>query len=253
VSTMTMRSVAKRVARGFGLRVTRERPSNRFQAIDECLERMKKSGYEPAVVVDVGANHGQFHRLIQPLFPDARYHLIEPQPACASSLRRLTEMNDRVEYHALALTEPGIQSVRLLGGGASGGSTGAYVARSGECDPHEIVVQATTLDELLSKRIEHGQRALLKLDVESHELAVLFGSIASLAKIEVVLAEVRFFDVENRGTPGLLALVGFLEQHGFALYDIASLAGRPRDMRLRMGDLLFARKKSTLVADNSWK
>ena len=203
--------------------------------------------------MDVGANHGQFYRLIQRVFPDARCHLIEPQPACASTLRCLTETNERAEYHALALTEPGIPSVRLLGAGPSGGSTGAYVARPGECDPYEIVVQATTLDDLLSRRIEHDQRAFLKLDVESHELSVLLGSIATLGRIEVVLVEVSFFDVENRGIPSFFELVGFLERQGFVLYDIASLAGRPRDMRLRMGDLLFVRNDSPLVADNAWE
>jgi hypothetical protein len=141
----------------------------------------------------------------------------------------------------------------LLGAGPSDGSTGAYVARPGECDPDEIVVQATTLDERLSKRIERGQRAFLKLDVESHELSVLLGSIATLGKIEVALVEVSFFDIENRGTPSFFEVVGLLEQHGFALYDVASLAGRPRDMRLRMGDLLFVRKGSTLFADNAWE
>lgn len=248
-----MLSLLKRVTRALGLRITRDRPSNRFQAVDECLQRMKKFGYEPALVVDVGANHGQFHRLIQPVFPDARYHLIEPQPACANSLRHLTEMNHRVQYHSLALTEPGIPLVRLLGGGGCRGSTGAYVAMSGEFAPDEIQVQSTTLDELWSKRIEDGERALLKLDVESHELSVLLGSVATLGRIEVVLVEVSFFDVENRGAPGVLALAEFLEHHGFALYDIASLAGRPRDMRLRMGDLIFVRKDSTLCADNSWE
>jgi len=115
------------------------------------------------------------------------------------------------------------------------------------------VVPATTLDELLLKRIERSERAFLKVDVESHELSVFIGSIATLRRIEVVLVEVSFYDIENSGTPGLVPLVSFLEQQGFVLFDIASLAGRPRDMRLRMGDLLFVRQDSALVADNSWE
>jgi hypothetical protein len=127
------------------------------------------------------------------------------------------------------------------------------VARPDERDSDEIVVQATTLDELLSGRIERGQRVFLKLDVEFHELSVLLGSIDTLGTVEVILIEVSFFDIENRGVPNFFEIVGFLERHGFMLYDVASLAGRPRDMRLRMGDFLFVRKNSVLVADNSWK
>jgi FkbM family methyltransferase len=245
--------VANRLLRTVGIRAVFLRPSNRFQAIDECLRRLQTMGYQPEAIVDVGANVGQFYRSTRSIFPEARYHLVEPQPACAPSLRRFASADRRLELHEVALTIPGVRSVRMIGVGPAGGSTGAYVALPGEGDPHEIQVPATTLDELLSSRIQSGDRALLKLDVESHELSVLRGAAAVLPVFEVILTEVSFFDIENRGTPGFFELVDFLHEKGYLLYDVGSLAGRPRDMRLRMGDLLFVRLDSSLASDNRWE
>jgi hypothetical protein len=39
---------------------------------------------------------------------------------------------------------------------------------------------------------------------------------------------------------------------GFALYDVLALASRPRDGRLRSGDVMFVRGNSPLLADVSW-
>ena len=45
---------------------------------------------------------------------------------------------------------------------------------------------------------------------------------------------------------------GFLADHGFELYDLASTGWRRRDMRMHMMDPVFARADSPLCADRSW-
>jgi hypothetical protein len=48
-------------------------------------------------------------------------------------------------------------------------------------------------------------------------------------------------------------MVRFLGEHNFELYDFACLGARPRDMRLQMGDVIFVRRDSLLMADTSWQ
>ena len=84
-----MKEILRRGFRRLGYRVTRERPGNRFQAMDETLLLMRRAGYEPRIVIDGGANRGQFFRLARPTFPDAEFHLIEPQPECRADLEAL--------------------------------------------------------------------------------------------------------------------------------------------------------------------
>lgn len=66
----------------------------------------------------------------------------------------------------------------------------------------------------------------------------------------MIPCEVSFF--AQAYEPSIEALVRFLDERGFALYDIAALAARRRDNRAHQGDLLFVRRDSPLMADTAW-
>jgi FkbM family methyltransferase len=233
-----------------GYRVTRVRPQNRFQAMDEVLLRLRNSGFQPRVVIDAGANVGQWARLAQAVFPGAEFHLIEPQPGCATALHKLAEQRRGVFVHAVAATAPGVMSVHMVGGGDYGRSTGAWVADSAE--PGSTECPATTLDALLADRITPGDRCLCKLDLEGHELRALSGASRLLANVEVLVTEVQFFDINGVGATVFAEMLEFLRERGFELYDFAALTERRRDGRLQMGDAVFVRSGSPLATDLAW-
>ena len=105
---------------------------------------------------------------------------------------------------------------------------------------------------LLDGRISCEDRALLKLDLETHELPALTGAESLLEKVETVLTEVSFYDANDSGAPCFAEIVAFLRKRRFLLYEVASLSGRARDGRLRMGDAVFVRDDSALSRDTSW-
>lgn len=238
--------------RAIGWRLSRYRPQSRYQAIDESLELMRDAGYLPRVVIDAGANVGTWTRMASGVFPNATFILIEPQPLCREPLLELAQGLPRALVHSVAVTEPGVSELRMFGEGEC--STGAFVGHSGEGSPDatSLLVPALTLDELLADRIVPEDRTLMKLDLESHELTALRGATRCLPKIEVVLTEVTLYDIEGGGRPVFADYVAFLAAAGFDLYDIAALSPRPRDLRLRQADVLFARRDSPLLADKRW-
>ena len=93
-------------------------------------------------------------------------------------------------------------------------------------------------------------RCLLKLDLQGWELEALKGTKGILDRIEVILTEVSFF--VQAYEPSIEELVYFLNEQGFALYDIAALGARPRDNRAHQGDFVFVRRDSPLMADTAW-
>lgn len=228
-------------------------PANRFAIIGDVLASMRERGFAPGVVVDGGANRGQFFALARPVFPDAVFHLIEPQPACIPDLDALAAA-DRgdIFVHCTALTEPGVDRVRMVGGGEGGGGVGNWVAKPTDDAPGEFHADATTLDELLDGRVRREDHALLKLDLETHEIPALRGAPALLQKVEAVLTEISFYDSNDWSAPRFAEMVAFLRERGFLLYEFASLSGRARDGRLRMGDAVFVRDDSALSRDTSW-
>ena len=227
-------------------------PANRFDGMRDALTVLRAAGYAPRIVIDCGANVGQWAGIARSLFPAAVLHLVEPQPACAAQLRAFAARTPRVMFHPVAVTEPAISRVRMIGGGVPGGGSGAFVALRGEAAPNEVECPATTLDELFAERVAPADRALLKLDLEGHEVSALSGAARLLSSIEVVLSEVHFYEVERNGRPLMTDVLAFLDKRGFELYDFACLNSRPRDNRLRSGDAIFVQRQSPLAGDRSW-
>ena len=192
----------------------------------------------------MGAHIGSFSTAAQAIFPNAIFHLIEPQPACSAPLRKLCSEKQGFVFHerALAEKEGHICLTRTLEP-----NTGAHITSDTE---NAIAVEATTLDALFGS-VTQDDRPLLKLDLQGYELHALRGGTTFLRSVEAILTEVSFF--AQAYEPPIAALVSFLDERGFQLYDIASLAGRTRDNRLHQGDFLFVRAGSQLLEDSRWE
>jgi FkbM family methyltransferase len=248
---MTWRDMAHRLASRAGLVVHRW-PANRFDAMGDALTLLHRAGYRPTTVIDCGANCGQFAGIVTAVFPDATIHLIEPQAYCWPTLERFARERGKSHLHRVAVTEAGVARVRMHRGGSEG-STGAFVVAAAEPFAADLEADAATLDQLFVSVVDRNDRALLKLDIEGHELSALRGSVRLLDAVEVVLSEVRFFDINRSGRPPFDDVAAFLAARGFQLYDFATLGPRPRDQRLRLGDAIFVRRDSPLAADVGWE
>jgi FkbM family methyltransferase len=224
-------------------RIVRDHGANRFHAIEPCLRMLKARGFAPRVVIDCGAHVGSFSLTTRSIFAEATFHLIEPQPACGNALQAVCNATPGFVFHDCALADrPGRVELAVM----DEATAGAHIAVSGE---NAVSVSAKTLDGLFSF-VTPKDRAFLKLDLQGYELHALRGASRLLRSVEVVLTEVSFY--AQAYEPPIAALVAFLSEHGFALYDIASLASRARDGRPRQGDFVFVRNGSPLAADTRW-
>jgi FkbM family methyltransferase len=239
----------QQMLRSFGVNVTRL-PPNRFDAMPDVLQRLAKQ-FTPTRIVDVGANCGQWASTVAAVFPRVPLHLIEPQAACRPALDAFAAAHGAADVHEVAVSKPGRDAVLMVA--AVAGSTGAYVARAANGRTDATRVQATTIDCLLGPRIGDADHLLMKLDVEGHEFDVLEGSTLVLPHVDVIICEVQFFDIEQMGNPIFVQAALALDRLGFVLYDIAGLGARPRDGRLNVGDAVFVRRGSVLVADDRWE
>ena len=167
----------------------------------------------------------------------------------AEGPRRTDRQGARARHrsHATGCSD-GVHAGRRSAPDNSGGN---FVINSPASAPGAIPYPSTTLDSLFAG--VEGTRLLLKLDVEGHELAVLEGASALLARTEVIIAEFWMFRLFNQPMPILPDLIASLDAHGFALYDVAALQGRQRDNRLVSGDAVFVRRGSALLSDASWE
>jgi FkbM family methyltransferase len=233
-------------------RIRRAQALNRFESISEGMALISQYGFEPTQIIDAGANVGNFALMAHARFPRARVHMIEPQPACAEVLLGLCRRSN-FSFHPAALVSPE-HSGRKIGFLVTPGAvtTGARIANRSE-DPQveRVEVDARSLDDLVAPHLGADERVFLKLDLEGHEFEALKGARMTLQSTEVVLAESTFFG-DPPPTNGPLRLANFLAEHGFSLYDVLSISGRPRDKRARQCDLLFVKESSPLSLDRRW-
>lgn len=241
--------VIQRVCAAAGVNITRL-PGNRFDAMPDVLRRLARQGFAPTLIVDVGANVGQWSTTVSSVYPHVPLHLIEPQPRCRAALEAFVLKRGSAHVHDIVVTRPGVTTVRMFG--ERPGSTGARVIRDSALPVYGDEVAATTVDALLAERVGDAERILLKLDVEGHELDVLAGAQEVLKRVEVIVSETQFYEIERNGDATFIDLLGAMAALGFELYDIAGLHSRPRDGRLRLGDMTFVRRTSVLFADDSW-
>jgi FkbM family methyltransferase len=209
------------------------------------LGRMRDQGFDPQVVIDVGAAHGDWTASCRRIFPRARYVLVEPLPLYARELTTLAK-HERIEYVPAAAGRQKTD-LQLLVPNQPGGSSFLPSSRSG--DPYfkrSVLVPVLRLDSLA---IPDGS-TLLKLDVQGFELEVIAGAGELLNQVEAIVAECSIHPFQ-RDLPLIHEVIQRLADLGFVLYDIAD-EERWSSGTLAQVDVIFVRSGSPLLTPRWW-
>jgi FkbM family methyltransferase len=158
--------------------------------------------YPNALVLDVGANAGQYSELVRELGPSTAVHAFEPHPVSFEELARVAA-RICVTAHPIALGEARGE-IEIFDYTDEAGSQHASVYREVIEDVHRRPsaawkVRCETLDTVAGELglIKIG---LLKIDTEGHELAVLRGArrLLETGAIDVIQFEFNEMNVISR-------------------------------------------------------
>ena len=64
---------------------------------------LKSLGFNPSLIIDIGAYVGDWSRQIQPIFPDSIYHMIEPQSSKKDCLSHLCQLYSNYSFSSALL------------------------------------------------------------------------------------------------------------------------------------------------------
>jgi FkbM family methyltransferase len=125
--------------------------------------------------LDIGANYGTYALTLARL--GARVDLFEPNPAIAAVLAAWAQGQQGIAVHALALSDrEGTAELVIPGDGRVEHDSSAALAGGAVASGRRVPVQLAPLDSLAIR-----DAALIKIDVEGHEDAVLRGAAQTLA------------------------------------------------------------------------
>ena len=189
------------------------------------------------VAIDIGAHGGQLTRMLADLLPHGHVVAVEPSAYARSVLRTALLLRRRrnVTVVATALgAAPGIGvlTTPLKRRGAMGYGLASMAPPERPGSAREVV-PITTLDAL-AEAMALPRVALLKLDVEGYEAAILTGAAALLDRdMPLVLLEVGHAGLERAGS-SVAALWELLIGRGYSATPLEAGAAAMAD-----GDWLF--------------
>jgi FkbM family methyltransferase len=211
-----------------------------------ALAEMARRGFDPKVVIDVGAYIGEWTRTCRRVFPHATVLMVEPQSKCMTHLCRTASELPRTEFACV-----------LLGASQRSGipfhvleTASSVLKDTGASKAETVSIPMTTLD-VVTEGTHFANPDLIKLDVQGYELEVLKGGERALKSAEAILMEVNLLPIFS-GAPLFHEATEFMAQRGFYVYEFGNLYRRPYDDALWQVDVFFVRSTSRLLACQTW-
>lgn len=210
------------------------------------LENMKRSGFNPKKIIDIGAYQGEWTEEVITIFPNASFLMAEAMPAKKPYLDKVVEKHKNVQYEI----------------GVLGSSTGKEIVF------HEMETASSVLEEYhndgVKKVITHTKTLddlavannfqdvdLIKLDTQGYELEILKGADKVMNNVQAVLMEISLLDL-HKNVPVLADVIVFMKERNFVAFDICSMTRRPLDKALWQTDIIFVKENSSLRTDKRW-
>ncbi len=212
------------------------------------LDNMKRIGLDPATVIDVGVGYGTEE--LWEAFPRARLLLVEPIPdRFGGAAQRAAERRTGAELVvAAAGAEAGSSTITVHRAPEMSSLLGTWTGDRDEGERREVEV--VRVDDAVRERGLAGPY-VLKADVEGAELGVLDGAAAVLAETEVVLLEVRLFELVP-GAAQLHDVIPYMKERGFVAYDLFGGAIRLTDGALAVTNIAFVREDGMFRRDHAF-
>lgn len=239
-----LKTLAQRAFRLLGLEIRRR--TARRCTMGEALAHIRRVGFHPATVIDVGVASGTPDLYEQ--FPLARHLLVEPLSEFEPVLKRIAR-SVAAEY-VIAAAGPRSGTITLYVHDDLFGTSTLSEREGSEVIGVPREVPMARLDDLCRERGLRGPY-LIKVDVQGAELSVVEGASGLLDDTEVLILETSLFPF-SEDCPQLHDVVKRMKDSGFVVYDIFGGHHRPLDNALAQIDLVFVKDKGVFRRSHAY-
>ena len=210
----------------------RKRNDPLVTGLDKFFPLLKRLGFRPQHIVDVGANHGHWTRAAVRYFPLAKYTLIEPQDFLKDKIRDLTAKHN-IRWISVGCSDAAGDLPFAV---AEHDHSSTFLT---DTQKASITLPVKTLDSLVT------QADMIKIDAEGYDLKVLRGAQRLFGKTDVFLVEAM---VLGHYQNTVHAVTGFMTEAGYSLFDITDINRSHKTGAFWTTELAFVRNASKLLA-----
>jgi FkbM family methyltransferase len=205
---------------------------------------LKRLGFKPQSIIDVGANTGAWTREAVQVFPEAEYTLIEPQDHLKVHVHDLIQRGHKIRWIDVGVGDVNGQFCFTVGDRTDSSSFVPSQQQATVRGQNQVMVDVKTLNDLVSSGTV-PMPEMVKVDAEGFDLKVLSGASDLLGKTDVFLVEalVCARDYENT----MLEVLQRMHVAGYRIMDITDLNRSPKHGVLWLCELAFLRNGSPLL------
>jgi FkbM family methyltransferase len=213
--------------------------------LDPFFALLKRLGFEPKYILDIGANRGMWTREALKFFPNARYTLVEPQDYLKAHIQDLVEGGSKIQWiNAGASDHSGAMTFTISHRDDS--STFALTEEQArDAGLQQRVIDVMTLNEIAAAGGDSPD--MVKIDAEGLDLRVLSGASDLLGRTDVFLVEAVVCAPGYENTAA--EVIKFMANAGYLLIDVTDLNRSPKHSVLWVCELAFLRNGSALLSE----
>lgn len=201
------------------------------------------------VILDVGANSGQFGKILREHGYKNKIISFEPTEVAHKNLVKSSFKDDNWIVHQRVAVGDENKKVRINVAGNNGESSS--ILQMGqthkESAPHALYiseesVDQITIDSIFEKYITKNDNIMLKIDVQGYEDRVLDGIKDNIDKVDLIKLEMSLVNL-YQGDKLFNYYISRLEPLGFKIWDLEPGHRNKSNGRLFQFDALFVKNK----------
>jgi FkbM family methyltransferase len=225
----------------------KEHKTYRNEYLADFLRLIVSAGFRPTHIVDIGANRGNWSRLVRDWYPECKYTLFEPQVDLRFEMEDLLE-DPRFTVNTMAVGHTCSEMLFTLHDRDDCCSLLWSEQGAKQMGFRQIKIPVVTLDSYVEQAdIEWPD--LIKIDAEGFDLKVIEGASKCMEHAKLVMIECAVCNPHFENT--LLSVLETMNAMDFRLLDLTDL-NRPWPNRaLWLVEAVFVKKESQL--DNATK
>ncbi|MEO0557744.1 MAG: FkbM family methyltransferase [Bacteroidota bacterium] len=215
-----------------------------YEVVPSPLSRLLRH-HPPTVILDVGANEGQFGLSVRKAGFAGRIVSFEPIASVFARLEAIAASDAAWEVHHTGLGDrdraetlhvaSNTASSSLLAPGAALHEHASFIEFG---DTEEVNV--ARLDSLFSDLVRPDDVVTLKVDTQGYEQAVLNGAESVLDRIDTVLLELSWVPLYDEEPPAE-TIIAWMRERGFVPAYFAPAFAEEGTRRWLQSDVLFVR------------
>lgn len=201
----------------------------------QVLAKLKHRGHHVETVIDVGASNGQWSESARPVFPDARYLLIEANPHHRPALEHYVRHRPRAQFVLAGASDHEGNAFFYATADPEGGTV-----RNDQPSSEWRATASVTIDAEVARRALPPPY-LLKLDTHGLEAAILRGAAETLRQTSIVILETYIFPISSEAMQ-FDEMCRQMDALGFRCIEMFDPLWRSYDGSLWQIDMAFVRR-----------